>query len=742
MRRTACILLLVSLLPTFARAAVRLTPEVAIADPSPAVPQEGINRPDAVATDGTDFLVVWAGPGGLNTGVIAADGALKGLPRQAIERAEQIRNVSLCWTGATYLVTWGEGSSSDDVKVIAATLARDGAMASAPRIVAKPAFTQTGALASNGRRALLAYTRLGTSSLVTVQGALFDAQGALITADVALPITITVSNYADPVPQIASDGNEFALLWRSGEVTPALLHTFRLTRVSEDGTAIGEPITFPQGGQTGAEYGIAFGGGKYAVAAIEQHLRLVRFVVDPRSGVVTQLPSVDSGGWDASVLWNGSQFIGYWMEYSTTFFKLVTVPYDSSTPATVVSGTHIGHQPRLAFNGRNVFGAWSETVGAGEQIRAARFDPSAATRVDVTPSLVSTSWSRQLSPAVATSGHDSLVVWIDERGEGNFGRLLAARVSLTGAVIDRKPIEIGPATLTWVPATVVFTGATYLVVWHEPVPVATIVARTVGRDGSLGPRISLGAGASASVAVASSTTLVVAGTSEGAFGYRFNPAGELLDATPILIAASYGVVATNGTDFLVIWSVGSDYWQFPSPDMIDIVGKRVMASGAVDASPIPIATGRKNQLFRAVASDGRDYLVVYDLLDYDSRALAAKRVLREGQLDGVTATDDGTIITSGTAPSVVAVAGDVTGFWVAWTESSMKLAHTDGRGTPGEIVLVDGQPNGIALAQPAHGLLQLVYTRRVTDGPFPMTSRAFVRFFGEMAGGRGRAARH
>ena len=106
MRRSACILL-ISLLPSFARAAIRLTPEVAIADPSPA-PQEGLQRPDAVATDGTDFLVAWVAPGGLNTGVVRADGKLASLPRLAIARSEQIHDVSACWTGAAYLVTWCE----------------------------------------------------------------------------------------------------------------------------------------------------------------------------------------------------------------------------------------------------------------------------------------------------------------------------------------------------------------------------------------------------------------------------------------------------------------------------------------------------------------------------------------------------------------------------------------------------------------------------------------------------------
>ena len=69
-----------------------------------------------------------------------------------------------------------------------------------------------------------------------------------------------------------------------------------------------------------------------------------------------------------------------------------------------------------------------------------------------------------------------------------------------------------------------------------------------------------------------SATLVVRTGSKGAVGFRFSPAGELLDTVPIAINDAYGgLVATNGTDFFVVWAVGSDYWQFPAPDMYDVV---------------------------------------------------------------------------------------------------------------------------------------------------------------------------
>jgi len=202
--------------------------------------------------------------------------------------------------------------------------------------------------------------------------------------------------------------------------------------------------------------------------------------------------------------------------------------------------------------------------------------------------------------------------------------------------------------------------------------------------------------------------------------------------------------------------VGSDYWQFPSPDLVDVFGRRVAASGAADASPLPIATGPSNQIPIAVASDGRDYLVLYDVINYatwpTSRAIAAKRVLREGQLDGATATDTGTVIASGTAPTLVAIAADTTGFWVAWLEeklspATLKLVHTDVRGNPGEAAILDTfdrdtRPTWISLAQPPNAPLQIAYARRVTNGPFPQTSRVFVRLFGEIPEMRSRPVRH
>jgi hypothetical protein len=189
-----------------------------------------------------------------------------------------------------------------------------------------------------------------------------------------------------------------------------------------------------------------------------------------------------------------------------------------------------------------------------------------------------------------------------------------------------------------------------------------------------------------------------------------------------------------------------------------VVGARVTASGAVDAAPLSIATGSANQVLAAVGGDGRDYLVVYALFSQSPphSVLAAKRVLRDGSLDAVTATEAGTIVFDGAdeiqgARYAMVIARDHTGFWLAWPtqrypDARIVLLHTDASGHPDDPITLlqyDGSQLNVrvALAQTATGSLQIVYARSDDEGSFAGTSRLFLRFAGD-SGNRWRAARH
>lgn len=747
-----------------ATAAVRITPEQAVGDPVPA-PQEGLQYPNAVASDGDGFLVFWSSEAGVNLAHVGADGhrLSSRLAVPVVTFNSIASRISVSWTGSVYLASWDADEGDNQRAVFVACFSRSGEMLSGPVRVA-PGATQGGALASNGRRSMLFYTG-GT----TVNAALFDTAGSLIQSGVPIP--------APQVPVVATDGSEFGLVWTTSETVPVIYdgetfhedkYDFHFLRVSDDGAVLGPQLELGRTDLAEDGLGIASGNGLYAIATIERHVvqigeehpRLVRFVVDPRAGSVTRLPVIDESGGktgtyaSASVMWTGGRFVAYLMKYSSSSSFLVdTVPFSGAAedvapqPATVYQGAAFSSSStvRFASNGRNTLGVFSQY----SSIYGALFDVTVSTPSDTEGArILSVGWSRQFTPAMAISGTESLAIWVSDEGLAATGRLLGARIDARGSVIDRTPFEIAPSVSRYDAPRVVFTGKVYLVAWPEGTDTSTVVVRSVGRDASLGPRVSLGPGGGAAVASNGTTTLVVF-TGPAIVGYRFDALGQAIDTTPLPIAAGGGYspkVASNGSDFFVAWNVGSDYWQWPPPDRIDVYGKRVSAAGVVDAAALSIATGPADQILSDVASNGRDYLVAYQLIGSERPVIAAKRVLREGQLSGATATDDGTTMVPYSPYSTVSLAGNgAGGYWLAYqqsaTSSAIQQFDQDGAPIPYPQSMV-ALWSSVTLATAPDGVLRIAYARRVTDGAFAGTSLVFVRSAGDAGPSRSRAVRH
>jgi hypothetical protein len=755
--------LLILLIVASAHAAIRITPETAIVDPVRA-PIDGNQTPPVIATDGDQFLLFWTTVHGVNVAHVAADGRLLS-SRLALPRTSA-HQLSATWTGLVYLATWGDYAKN---ALSAATFNANGDLLSGPiSIVSGMAQTRSGALASNGRRTLLLYSYDG----LAVEAAIFDASGNLIATD--RPILASGTNFQLPgVPIVVSDGEEFAVVWRTNAFVPRaagvraqadppplliLMHDVHLIRVGEDGGVIGSEIEIGRTDET-ADFGVASGGGLYAIVATEYHLikpgftqaRLVRFSVDARRGSVTRMPTIDIEGGPASVFWSGSRFVAFWMRSGTASFAIMTLPFSGvdeyTAPAAVTSltGNAASFSVSIWSNGHHAFAAWNQNTGtvsgAGSQIYGTLFDTEAFHPVTAdAPTLISLGWSRQFLPVMASSTSGSLVIWIEDGYSS--GQLLGMRTDAAGAFVDRAPFEIATGVSQ---ATAVFAGGVYIVAWQEGDGSAHVVARSVGSNASLGPRVELGAGWGVAAASNGSTALVVfAGT--GLFGYRFDASGRQIDTTPLVIGDGGYLpqAASNGTDFFVAWDTGSDYWQFPSPNQVDVFGARVTAGGAVDAAPLPIATGPDDQRLAAIASDGRDYLVAYELSQYAPTAIATRVVLREGQLGGATATDQGIIIASDAAYAV-SLSGDASGYWSAYLQlnGTGNLLRLDNRGNRAlAAVPVGAALSSVALGRLPGGAARLLYARAIADGEFAGTSMIFLRFIGEDVAGRSRAARH
>ena len=726
-----------------AQAGIRVTAEQPVVNPVLA-PQDGNQRTYAIATDGDQFLTLWANDGnganglGLNVALIAADGRrlssrfVPGTPNAVYGV------IGVCWTGSAYVVWWNEESGISTV-----TFSRSGDLIQPPTVVMPGKWATPGTLAWNGSRALLLYLDEVTMAL---KGALFNADGSLIKAE--LPIPAVGVGYGVYL-QAASDGRNFAAISQTNGV-------LRLIRITENGDVDGSPI---QMGLNFGDFKVTFGRGLYAIVSQEVG-HLIRFIVDPHTESVMRLPPVDEKGSAPAVFWNGSRFVAYWTQGKL----LKTVPFSGDAeekapePATAFTFEGNAYPVVMASNGRNAFSAWTPGQLPQSPVYGARFNANATAIMEL-PQVISIAWSRQYSPSIATSGSDSLLVWNEQSVDVHNGRLVAARLSANGAVLDVTPLEIAPIVARWgttpVPA-VVFTGTVYLVAWVDGAYEAPKVVkmRRIARDGSLSAPVSLEGTSYVSAATNGTTTLVVCGSQFGAnriSGYRYDAIGNSIDKTPIVISTEGSVprVASNGTDFFVAWAEGTDFSTespvYYPPNLFDVFGARVFASGAVDVGSLAIAVGPSDQILTGLASDGRDYVVSYVASGDAQSFLSAKRI-HEGNLDGATATDDGTIMARGAYGGVHGgmLSGDSSGYWAALMSNGVAtIVRTDLRGVPTSRGPSFATESWLAPAQVPGGPIWLAYTRRSDDGAFAFTSQAFLRSATvEPDVPRSRAARH
>lgn len=171
----------------------------------------------------------------------------------------------------------------------------------------------------------------------------------------------------------------------------------------------------------------------------------------------------------------------------------------------------------------------------------------------------------QSNGAVAFSGTDYLLVWQDN-SSGNLD-LYGTRVSPTGQVLDGHGFLVASGPGHQLNVSVAWNGTHFLVVWAD------------SRSGA-GYQV---------------------------FGARVTPAGSVVETAGFAISQPPGYrpqVASNGTDFLVVWQTSSTSG--------DVSGSRVSGAGVVmDPSGLAIGPNPEGEQNVAVASDGSDYVVTW-----------------------------------------------------------------------------------------------------------------------------------
>jgi hypothetical protein len=241
------------------------------------------------------------------------------------------------------------------------------------------------------------------------------------------------------------------------------------------------------------------------------------------------------------------------------------------SPAGVVLATvwaPTGDAPNISFDGTNYLLVWADHSAHGpgpiDNVPVHGLLVSKAGSAVGSPFLVSQSTTVSEVTGVAFDGTNYLVVWTDNRSAPGYREIYGRFVSTAGAPVAS---DFKISGVSGVSASVAFAAPNYLVAWTEDVANLEVHARFVSPAGVL----------------------------QGEFTVN-----ESAYATDNSLK-----VATDGTNFLVVWSdeVSTDNW--------DLFGQLVSPSATLVGSVITIAATPGPQIGPYIAFDGANFLVTW-----------------------------------------------------------------------------------------------------------------------------------
>ena len=410
-------------------------------------------------------------------------------------------------------------------------------------------------------------------------------------------------------------------------------------------------------------------------------------------------PMVANNGAEFFVVWqdgrNGVAYDVYGARISTAGVLV------SNSEVIIASATGSQQSPELAWAKGGYLVAWEDHrngTGIGSDIYAARVTGGGST-MDPSGIAVSTSAPNQVSPAVAYDGTNYLVVWQDRRDYASTSTdIYGVLVSPAGLPISSSGIAISKAAKEQRSPAVAYGGGNYLVVWQDYRAGWNIYGALVDTSGQVlhptGVAINSASGNQLSPDVAHDGTnfFVVwedyrsSATYPDIYGTRVNKYGGVMSASGLLIsgAAYYQArprVAYGVGNYLVVWE---DYRAYTVSNW-DIYGARVSTSGKLlDSTGIPISTEVNHQTAPALAHDSTNFLVVWQ--DYRNSSAGTSidvygaRVSSAGNVLG--SSQGGTAISvSGGDQLLPRVASANSSFLVAWEDYRNGKYNPDVMGT-------------------------------------------------------------
>ena len=494
-----------------------------------------------VAFDGTNYFVVWRDLRNGNNDIYGArvktDGTVLDPMGIAICTDAAVQALpAVAWNGVNYQVIWGDTRNGNN-DIFAGRVQSDGTVLDGNGFaVSNAAGTQTnpGIGCDNMGNCLVVWEDFRGAATNDVYGARVRSDGNVLD-----PAGIAISTTAgeQTVPVAAWDGTNYFVAWQDTRNGANDLYGARVKPNAFVVDVAGVPVCTSGGSQTRPK--MLFDGVNYFVSWL-----------DDRNGT----PDIFGG----RIKTDGTRLDGNGFGINTN-----TLPNTNSDQ----------DYPAAAFGGGNYFVVWYDqrTISNGD-IYGARVKAADTTVLDQSPILISTGTNGESVPAVGYDGSNYLVVWQDTRGTLTYD-LYGTRVKPDGTVLDVAGLAISTAAQSQFNPAIGFDGTNYMVVWED------------ARNGYGGADI---------------------------YGARVKVDGTVLEPGGFLINAQAGLqrhpaLSWDGSNYMVVWDDGRQGIQY-------IYGARVNSAGAVvDAVGFVICQPGWNTSNPVIAFDGTNHVVAFQM---------------------------------------------------------------------------------------------------------------------------------
>ncbi len=470
----------------------------------------------------------------------------------------------------------------------------------------------------NGTSWLVAWNKY-SSTAMTLEARLIGASGEpLGTGAQALGASSFLGR-----PSVASDGAGFLAVW---PVWDGIAGRF----VSADGTPSGAAESMLAPG--GHDPAVAWNGGHYLVvwsvdpSGWGTQIQGARYLADGTRvgnvftisppGQVNRAPAVAASGTSWLVSWAGSPTYD---NYTDPYAALVDG--DGSVHTAFLLSAARGEQHGLALAGSNDgwFAVWKSNQIGAAPIQGARISGAGVLLDEVPVSVAATSAS---TLSVARSGSDWQVVW-----EDTVPTVYGRRVTTAGQLVEPAPVTFDPGPGSELSAAV-DSGPTSLITYTYQ---DEIWALRIAPDGAVldpgGLQVGTGARTLANnqdgEAVASNPFADLLTFSDDRTGDRVVRGALIAHGGDAIGGAGFTIgdgtdpsVATDGTDFLVVWK----RWSDPGLRLAHVTpaGEVAPAGG----QPVPIFDAGAYMLYPRIAYGAGRYLVVWEQGNAEEREVA------------------------------------------------------------------------------------------------------------------------